>query len=139
MPNLDFEVFDGKTFRDLCKEIVDRSQSKKDQLDTLLADCRGHIKSINDAQMFLPRIKELLEVGIKNDEQIIKLTSILQKLQSTQLEASGGEDGMLSDDEKSQLLQNSLREEIKDIQKNVTEIVKSTPAPTPIPTPNVIS
>lgn len=143
MPSLDFEIFEGKTFRDLCKDVITRSESKKDQLDTLLADCRGHIKNINDAQVFLPRIKELLEVGIKNDEQLIKLSSVLQKLQSTQLETSGGEDGMLSEDEKEQLLKNSLREEIKDIQKNVAEIVKATPTsvptPSPIPAPNIIS
>jgi hypothetical protein len=119
MANLDFEVCDGKTFRDLCKEVVDRSQSKKDQLDTLFSDVRGHIKNVNDAAVFLPRLKELLEVGIKNDEQIIKLTAILQKLQSTQLETSGGEDGILSDSEKEQLLQNVAKEQLKDIKKMV--------------------
>jgi len=119
MANLDFEVCDGKSFRDLCKEIVDRSQSKKDQLDTLLSDVRGHIKNVNDAATFLPRIKELLEVGIKNDEQIIKLVGVLQKLQSTQLETSGGSDGLLTDEEKDQLLQNALNKEIKDIKKVV--------------------
>ena len=119
MANLDFEVCDGKTFRDLCKEILDRSQSKKDQLDTLLSDVRGHIKNVNDAAVFLPRIKELLEVGIKNDEQIIKLTAILQKLQSTQLETNGGDDGLLSEEEKDQLLQNAVKEQVRDIKKIV--------------------
>lgn len=119
MANLDFEVFDGTTFRDLCKEVVDRSTSKKDQLDTLMSDVRGHIKNINDAQVFLPRIKELLDVGIKNDEQIIKLVGVLQKLQSTQIEATGGSDGTLTDAEKEQLLQNSVKEEMKSIKKEV--------------------
>ena len=68
--NLDFEVFDGKSFKDLCKEVVERSQSKKDQLDTLVSDLRTLIKGPNDVGQFMPRIKELLEVGIKNDEQI---------------------------------------------------------------------
>lgn len=117
--NLDFEVCDGKTFRDLCKEILDRSQSKKDQLDTLFSDVRGHIKGINEAQVFLPRLKELLEVGVKNDEQIIKLTAILQKLQSTQIEATGGEDGTLTDSEKEELLRNIAKTSVKDIKKDV--------------------
>lgn len=127
--NLDFEVCDGKTFRDLCKEVLDRSQSKKDQLDTLFSDVRGHIKGINEAQVFLPRLKELLEVGVKNDEQIIKLTAILQKLQSTQIEATGGEDGTLTDAEKEQLLQNVAKTVVSDIKKDVES---------PIPTPNII-
>lgn len=119
MANLDFEVADGKSFRNLCKDIIDRSQNKKDQIDTLISEVRGHIKNSNDVQVFLPRIKELLDVGIKNDEQIIKLVGVLQKLQSTQLETSGGNDGMLTDEEKEQLLQNALNKEIKDIKKVV--------------------
>lgn len=117
--NLDFEVANGKSFRDLCGDIIERSQSKKDQLDTLLSEVRGHIKTANDVAVFLPRVKELLEVGIKNDEQIIKLTSILQKLQSTQLEASGGEDGLLSEEEKEQLLKAAASKEITEIKKTV--------------------
>jgi hypothetical protein len=123
MANLDFEVADGKTFRDLCKEILDRSQSKKDQLDTLVSDVRSHIKTANDVAVFLPRVKELLEVGIKNDDQIVKLTAILQKLQSTQLETSGGEDGLLTEEEKDQLL--------KSVKPDVKEIVKEVAAPLP--------
>ena len=138
MANLDFEVCNGKTFRDLCKEVVDRSQSKKDQLDTLFSDIRGHIKSPNDAAVFIPRLKELLEVGIKNDEQIIKLTSILQKLQSTQIETNGGDSGMLSEEEKEQLLQNSVKEQLKDIERTVK--VSDVPLDTSvIPAPNIIS
>lgn len=134
--NLDFEVCDGKTFRDLCAEVINRSTSKKDQLDTLFSDVRGHIKNVNDAAVFLPRLKELLEVGIKNDEQIIKLTAILQKLQSTQLETSGGEDGILSDSEKEQLLQNVAKEQLKDIKK----IIENPDVPKDkIPDPHIIA
>jgi len=124
--NNDFEVYNGKTFREICKEIVDRSQSKKDQLDTLFSDIRGHIKNINDAQAFLPRIKELLDVGIKNDEQLIKLCSVVQKLQSTQLESSGGESGQLTDDEKEQLIQNIAKASVVDIKKEVESPLPAT-------------
>lgn len=120
MANLNFDVCDGKTFGDLCKEILDRSQSKKDQLDMLYSDVRQHIKTSNDAQVFLPRIKELLDTGIKNDEQLIKLASVLQRLQSTQLESSGGEDGTgLSDEEKDQLMQTIASAKITEIKKDV--------------------
>lgn len=130
--NLDFEVAEGKTFRDLCGEVIRRSTSKKDQLDILFSDVRGHIKNVNDAAVFLPRLKELLEVGIKNDEQIIKLTAILQKLQSTQLETSGGDDGLLSDEEKKQLIENAVKEQVKDIKTTVDTL--DVP-----PTPHIIS
>ena len=61
MANVNFEIYDGKTFKDLCKEVVLRSQSKKDQLDTLISDIRSQITQPNDLQVFIPRIKELLK------------------------------------------------------------------------------
>jgi hypothetical protein len=111
MSNSDFEVFDGKSFKDLCKDVVERSQNKKDQLDTLISDIRNQIKQPNDIQVFMPRIKELLEVGVKNDEQIIKLCAVVQRMHSTQVEATGGGDSTgLSDEEKEQLMNAKIRE-----------------------------
>jgi len=123
MPNLDFEVYEGKTFRDLCKEVVDRSQSKKDQLDTLISDIRTLIKNANDAQVFLPRIKEFLDVGVKNDDQIVKLVSVVQRLQSTQIEATGGDTLGLSEDEKEQLMQAAAKESLTAIKKEIDSVV----------------
>jgi len=119
MPSLDFDVYDGKSFRDLCKDVVDRSQSKKDQLDTLFSDVRSHIKNANDVQVFLPRIKELLDVGVKNDEQLIKLASVVQRLQSAQLDALGGDAGTLTDEEKEQLMQSVAQAKLKEITQEI--------------------
>ncbi len=120
MTNLDFEVCDGKSFKDLCKDVIDRSASKKDQLDTLISDIRDIIKTPNDVQSFMPRIKELLEVGVKNDEQIIKLAAVVQRLQSTQVEIPEDMVG-LTDDDKEQLMQARIREleTLSDINKEV--------------------
>ena len=120
--NIDFEVCDGKSFRDLCKDIVNRSQTKKDQLDTIISDIRGLIKNANDAQVFLPRIKEFLDVGIKNDDQLVKLAAVVQKLQSTQLETGLDASG-LSDEEKEELMRVAASEKITEIKKDVDNIV----------------
>jgi len=123
MPNnLDFEVCDGHTFRDLCGEIVARSTSKKDQIDTLIGDMRTLITGPNDVGQFMPRIKELLEVGVKNDEQLIKLAAVVQRIQSTQIEVSGGDGSGLTQEEKEALLKNHLADAentLKDIKKDV--------------------
>ncbi len=126
--NLDFEVFDGKTFRDLCKDVVERSESKKDQLDTLISDVRTLIKNANDAQVFLPRIKEFLDVGIKNDEQIVKLAAVVQRLQSTQIEATGGDSMGLSDEEKEELIKNAAKEKITEIKKEIDTTILQSPS-----------
>jgi len=119
--NFDFEIFEGKSFKDLCKEICVRSQSKKDQVDTLISDLRSLIKSPNDVGQFMPRIKELLEVGIKNDEQLVKLCAVVQRIQSAQIEAAGGETVGLTEAEKDQLRELGLKEAdtLKDIKKEI--------------------
>ena len=122
--NLDFEIFDGKTFKDLCRDVVARSMSKKDQLDTLIGDLRTLIKGPNDVGQFMPRIKELLEVGVKNDEQLIKLAAVVQRIASAQIEATGGEGAGLTEEEKEKLLKNHLDavEALKVIKKETEEI-----------------
>jgi hypothetical protein len=50
-------------------------------------------------------IKEYYDVGVKNDEQLVKLAAIIQKL-IVKGEASGeGNNMILSDDEKKQLME----------------------------------
>lgn len=98
------EIYDGKTFRDLCKDILTRSDAKKQQIDILYSDMRNHIKDATSALNFVPQLKSLIETGIKNDEQLVKLASILQRLQSTQIEVTGGESGGLTEEDKAQLL-----------------------------------
>ena len=124
MADIDFELYDGKTFKDLCKDVVIRSESKKDQIDCLLSDLRTLIKGPNDVGMFMPNIKNLLEVGVKNDEQLIKLAAVVQRIQSTQIEATGGEGSGLTEEEKDRLLKNHLEEAqtaLKDIRKTIEE------------------
>jgi|FAXJ01.1.fsa_nt_gi hypothetical protein len=129
--NLDFEIFSGKTFKDLCREVVHRSENKKDQLDTLIGDLRTLIKGPNDVGQFMPRIKELLEVGVKNDEQLIKLAAVVQRIASAQIEATGGEGAGLTEEDKDKLLKNHLDavEALKVIKKETEEL----PVPIPIP------
>ncbi len=124
MADLDFEVYEGKTFKELCKEIVERSVSKKDQLDTLIGDLRTLIKGPNDVGQFMPRIKELLEVGVKNDEQLIKLAAVVQRISSAQIIAIGGDEIGLSEKEKENLMKLHLeaQESLKNIKKEVEEI-----------------
>ena len=118
MSDMDFEVCDGRTFRDLCRDILSRSDSKKQQLDILYSDMRQHIKDSTSALNFVPQLKTLLETGIKNDEQLVKLAAILQRLQSTQMEVTGGEGSGLSEADKEQLMR-----EVVDVKKEVEKPV----------------
>ena len=122
MADIDFEIYNGKTFKDLCKDVVERAEGKKYQLDTLIGDMRTLIKGPNDVAQYMPRIKELLEVGVKNDEQLIKLAAVVQRIHSTQIEVTGGEGSGLTEEDKERLLKNHLadaEDALKCIKKDV--------------------
>lgn len=124
--NIDFEIYPGQTFSSLCREVIDRSTSKKDQLDTIISDARVHIKDLNGVIMFLPQIKSLLEVGVKNDEQLIKLAGVIQKQHALSVEVIDPQTGGLSEEEKEQLLNNSLSKEVINIKQQIESINSST-------------
>jgi len=101
--NVDFELFSGKSYKDLMKDIVTNTENKRDQIDIVISDLRDQIKTINDAIVLAPIIQSYLDIGIKNDESLVKLAAVIQRLVSAQ---SGGDDSgnILTEAEKEQLL-----------------------------------
>lgn len=101
--NVDFELFEGKSYKDLMKDIVLNTENKRDQIDIVISDLRDQIKTINDAIVLAPIIQSYLDIGIKNDESLVKLAGVVQRLISAQ---SGGDDSgsILTEAEKEQLL-----------------------------------
>lgn len=118
---LDFELCEGKSFKDLCKDIIDNQHSRKFQIEVLISELRPMIKTGNDAMMIVPLIKQYIDAGISNDEHLVKLAQICQRLMTAQAqaEASGGSYG-LSEEEKKELMKN-----IGDIQASDAVIVKT--------------
>ena len=80
MSDNNIEIFKGKTFQDLTKDIYDNTKSKKLQLDLLVQEIHGFIRTIDDAIIIAPIVKELFEVSVKNDEHLVKLASVLQRI-----------------------------------------------------------
>ena len=101
----DFELFDGKSFKDLCKDIVTNQSNRKEQIEIFIADLRPLIKTINDAMQVVPLIKQYIDAGISNDEHLVKLAQICQRIMAIQanVEANGGTYG-LSEEEKKELM-----------------------------------
>lgn len=101
----DYEIYKGKTFGQLCKDIVANSEEKKTQLDIVITDLRGMIKTLADAVTIVPLLKDYFEVGVRNDEQLIKLAAIVQRLIAGKLGPNGeGGDVLLTEEEKKQLM-----------------------------------
>ena len=110
----DKEIFEGKTFQDLTKDIYENSQKKKLQIDLLIQEIHGFIQTIDDVVMVAPIIKEYMDTAVKNDEHLVKLAGVLQRIIS---KSSGTDDEsmLLSDSEKEELM-GTLQETVNDLQ-----------------------
>jgi hypothetical protein len=103
----DTELFKGKSFSDIMSEVYYNSKKKDRQLKLLIAQLEPLVKNLSDATVIVPLIKEYMEVSIKNDEQIVKLAAIIQRmLKDVNSSEDGGGFG-LSEEEKKQLLENA--------------------------------
>ena len=100
---IDFEVFEGKTLSDVFKDIYDNSNRNKEQLEVLMKEVVGFIKDGDTAVQIIPMLKEYLEINVKNDEQLVKLATIVQRLATASKQGSDDEFG-LTDQEKEQLM-----------------------------------
>jgi len=102
MSHLDKKVFGKKTYSNLLKEIYDNQKKKEGQIAALISELKPLIQDIGDATMIVPLIKEYMELGIKNDEALIKVATIFQRIFAN----DGNEDNGfgISEEEKDQLL-----------------------------------
>ena len=69
----DTELFKGKSFSDIMSDVYHNSKKKDRQLKLLIAQLEPLVKNLQDPTVIVPLIKEVWEVSIKNDEQIVKL------------------------------------------------------------------
>ena len=106
--SLDQIIFDDKSFSDLLKEIHKNQSKKSKQLASLIAELRPLITSLGDATVVVPLIKEYMEISVKNDDQLIKMAAIIQRLSTGA--TSTGDGGLLTEEEMEQL--QSVAEEI---------------------------
>lgn len=115
------ELFKGTSFADLMSDVYHNSKKKDRQINQLISQLQPLIKNASDATIIVPLIKEYLDVAVKNDDHLVKLTAIVQRYISTKQTISGA-DGLLSDDEKQQLLkvaEQTLSSELQDELDNI--------------------
>jgi hypothetical protein len=100
MSQFDKIVFGKKTFANILEEIYDNQKKKDKQVTALIGELKPMIEEIGDATLIVPLIKEYMEIGVKNDDLLIKMAALAQRAMSNQ----SGESLGISDEEKQQLL-----------------------------------
>ena len=101
MGQLDSLIFGKKTFSDILEEIYQNQKKRDAQVVALISELKPLVQEIGDATLIVPLIKEYMEIGVKNDDALIKMATIVQRALQNQ-----NDDGGLgiTDEEKQQLL-----------------------------------
>ncbi len=121
----DYEIFEGKTLSDVFKDIYDNSKTNKQQLEVLMKEVVGFIKDGDTAVQIIPMLKEYLEINVKNDEQLVKLATIVQRITAAEKRISdSGDEFGLSEAEKEQLM-NAIESDVQELQIKKDEIESS--------------
>ena len=110
MSQLDSIVFGDKKFSDILEEIYLNQKKKSEQVTALISELKPLVNEIGDATLIVPLIKEYMEIGVKNDDALIKMATIIQRAVNTVNEDGGFG---ITDEEKEALLAEMDKLQIK--------------------------
>jgi signal transduction histidine kinase len=116
-------IFENKTLSDIFSDVYKNTERKREQVNQFIASFVKLIRTPEDAAMLGPVLKDLLEVNVKNDEHIVRLAQIAQRLVSVNSKTDNGV--LLSEIEKEELLKNvkidleNVLNEAEDVQDNI--------------------
>ena len=85
----DFELFPGKNLSGLFKDIYDNQQNKKQRISELIAEMKKVIRHAGDMAVIGPIIKDLVDTSVKNDDSLIKMAAIAQRIIGAAQKAEG--------------------------------------------------
>ena len=119
--SIKYEIFDGKTLSDIFKDIYSNTEKNKEQLEVLMKEVVGFIKDGDTAIQIIPMLKEYLEINVKNDDQLVKMAGIVQRMIASENKGGAEEEFGLSEAEKEQLM-NAVNDVAGDVQKYSDEL-----------------
>ena len=120
--DMDFPLFKGKTFSGILQDIYENQQQKKKNISALIEEMRKLVTSARDVVTVGPIIAQLIDSSITNDESLIKIATIAQRLVMANTKKAGDE-GWLSEEDKKQLL-NELEETAKQIETKTDDKIE---------------
>jgi len=127
MIDKDTKIFDDKSLSDICRDIYNNSSDKRAQIEGILESVKAVITTATHASELLPIIKEILDVSVKNDEQLVKLATIMQKfIEKTDNKNNMDPSSILPLEEKRRLLEEAKEGESSGLtQEDIDEKVKT--------------
>jgi|TARA_B100001093_G_C26417275_1_gene838215 hypothetical protein len=120
----DYEIFKGKSLASLFQDIYENQNYNRNQLDVLTKNITAMIKDGDTAVQIIPMMKEYLEINVRNDELLIKLASIVQKIMTAEGKGESESEFGLSEVEKEQILKTIVEHDTMDLQQATDKITK---------------
>ena len=109
----EFELFPGKNLSGLFEDIYNNQINKKKHISEIIHEIRKGIRHAGDLAVLGPVIKDLIDTSVRNDDQLVKLATIAQRIMLAN-NKSEGDSGFLTEAEREQLLS-----EIEQVQEEV--------------------
>lgn len=122
----DFQIFKGKNLSSLFEDIYNNQVTKKQRISAYIEELKKMVRHAGDVAVIGPIIKDLIETSVKNDDQLVKLATIAQRIMLAQNKDSG-DDGFLTPEEKAQLLKDldETKQEVErvdDLENEIEEL-----------------
>ena len=117
----DYEIFEGKSLSGLFKDIYENTKTNKTQLEVLMKEVVGFIKDGDTAVQIIPMLKEYLEINVKNDDQLVKVAGIVQRIIAAESKGSSEDEYGLTESEKEQLM-DAIEDAAVDLQTHSDDI-----------------
>ena len=117
----DYEIFEGKSLSGLFKDIYENTKTNKTQLEVLMKEVVGFIKDGDTAVQIIPMLKEYLEINVKNDDQLVKVAAVVQRIIAAESKGGSEDEFGLSEKEKEQLM-GAIEDAATDLQSHSDEI-----------------
>ena len=122
----DFELFPGKNLSGLFEDIYNNQINKKKHISEVIHELRKMVRHAGDMAVIGPIIKDLIDTSVRNDDQLVKLATIAQRIIASN-QKSEGDSGFLTEAEREQLLAEieQVQDEVErmdDIQNEIEEV-----------------
>lgn len=103
-------VFDDKSLADVLKEVYQNTVVKRETLDDVVEQLRSYMTSPGDAMVLAPMIKDLLEVSTRNEENLLKIASVVVRIHNGAKNVNIQSNTFLISDEEREYLQRLAKE-----------------------------
>jgi len=119
--DINSEIYDGKSLADIFTEIHKNTDSKRVQINTFISKMVQLIRTPEDAAVIGPIVQSFIETNVKNDEHLIRVAQIAQRLMVINGKSKETLDSLLTEEEKQSLLKD-IKIEINELQDDVKDM-----------------